>query len=84
MAIVRTVTGQRVVVNLVEQIVLELDEEEAGYLLDLLLAHVAGPLVTNPHQPLWRVHTAMREARAKRIRARNGTPGFMAVLRKDQ
>jgi hypothetical protein len=54
----------------VTTVTLELDEEEAGYLRDLLFAHVAGSLI-NPGQPLGRISRALAAAEVKRISAYN-------------
>ena len=53
-----------------ETIVLTLDAQEAGYLLDLLSAHVGGSLTTSD-QPLGRIRSALHSAKVKRINAWN-------------
>lgn len=50
------------------RVTLAMDEEEAGYLLDALSAHLAGSLV-NSNNPLGKVRMALEEAKVQRIRA---------------
>lgn len=58
--------------------VLELDEEEAGYLKDLLAAHVGGTLTTD-RQPLGRIRVALEDV--PRLHAVNSRiSGAYAVL----
>lgn len=56
-------------------ITLTLDEEEAGYLLDLLSAHVGGSL-TRDHAPLARIRLALNDAEVERLRALNYNQGY--------
>lgn len=49
---------------------LTLNPEEAGYLLDLLSAHVSGPL-TMTTDPLGAIRVALAQAGVKRLLARN-------------
>lgn len=52
---------------------LTMDPEEAGYLYDLMMAHVAGDLVDH-HEPLGRIITALNHSSIQRIYAHNVNP----------
>lgn len=60
-------------------VVLTLDKEEAGYLLDMLLAHVGGEL-TFDGEPLGRIREALKESGIKRLHAKNTNSGRYASL----
>lgn len=69
-------------------ITLTLDEEEAGYLLDLLSAHIGGGL-TRDLAPLGRIRLALNDAEVERVHAFNSNQGYgtrnvtYAVLEKE-
>lgn len=69
-------------------ITLTLDEEEAGYLLDLLSDHVGGSL-TLDLAPLGRIRLALNDAEVERLYAFNSNQGYgtrnvtYAVLEKE-
>lgn len=54
----------------VKTIKLQLDEKEAGYLLDLLSGYVAGDLARDP-APLGRIRLALEDAEVERYYAVN-------------
>lgn len=56
--------------KVVQSYTVELDAEEAGYLLELLMAHVGGTL-TLEGQPLGNIRVALEEADVERIEAEN-------------
>lgn len=56
--------------TVVTGVTLDLDPEEAGYLIDLLSAHVGGSLTTNA-QPLGRIRAALVAAGVTRHNAWN-------------
>lgn len=63
-------------------VALILDTEEAGYLLDLLDAHVGGGL-TQDEEPLGRIRAALVDSGVRRLYARNRTIGEYASLFRD-
>ncbi len=68
------------------EVTLTLDEDEAGYLLDMLSAHVAGSLI-NDHEPLGRIRNALKDANAVRKYAIKesayGDRGYAVISRPD-
>lgn len=56
--------------KVVQSYTVEMDVEEAGYLLELLMAHVGGTLMLEG-QPLGNIRIALEEAGVERIEAEN-------------
>ena len=65
--------------TVITRVQLTLNAEEAGYLLDLLTAHVGGEL-TEPSGPLGNILGALKGAKVKRIYARNSKGNVYASL----